>query len=357
MAPLVTVTKPATTTRTKVMIPLPQGAVPDNYIFGRLVRVTIASTSAFKLFGGRVNARPIGVYVESYEAAGGAVWDSTPADCGNPFDKYFDQVRFELDTDGAANVAVYTDLPGEAFASRGSYALTTGATGRHWATVNLPAGLYGTANSVEGRSIRLVASSAAGFRIYRAQVRSGRIGRYLAGAVASGGQDDLSTLEFDFQSQRIKLYKRIEIDLRTDGPVGLTLLTEQSGQLAVMYSTTLYTPNGRKAITLPLPPGIKGRLLRIALSGGPARVFHMRVWTRPLNEPQAKWEWANYPLEDSEVLPSWTDLPVEATPPNFEWANLPVNPTEAQWFWAKVLSVEETPETWQWIDVPFEVIS
>jgi hypothetical protein len=32
-----------------------------------------------------------------------------------------------------------------------------------------------------------------------------------------------------------------------------------------------------------------------------------------------------------------------------------VNPTEAQWFWAKCLSVEDTPDTWEWVEVPFEV--
>ena len=52
-------------------------------LFGRLLRVTITSAAAFKLFGARIHARPIGVYVETYEAAGGAVWDSTPSDLGD----------------------------------------------------------------------------------------------------------------------------------------------------------------------------------------------------------------------------------------------------------------------------------
>jgi hypothetical protein len=34
----------------------------------------------------------------------------------------------------------------------------------------------------------------------------------------------------------------------------------------------------------------------------------------------------------------------------------PVNPTEPQWFWAKVLPVEETPDVWTAVDVPFEVL-
>jgi hypothetical protein len=365
MVTRVTSSQGATNTRTKVQIPLPQGFVPDNYIFGRLVRVTITSAASFKLFGARIHARPIGLYVESYEAAAGAVWDSTPSDLGNPLDKTFDQIRLEMDSDGAATVTVYTDLPGEVFTSKGTYTLTQGPTSRHWATVPLPAG-------IEGRSIRLVVNSLSGFRIYKAQVRSSRVGRYLC-AQTPAGSDQFRTLEFDFESERVKPYKKIEVDLRADGQVNLTVATNQSGALQTMYAPAIATPNGRETIVLTLPPGIRGRLLRIGMTTtGAARIYRVRVWTRPLNEgPDAKWSWLPYPLEESDVLPAWADLPVPETPAQFTWADLPVeptkaewswallpvNPTEPQWFWAKVLSVEETPDTWTWVDVPFEVQS
>jgi hypothetical protein len=296
--------------------------------------------------------------VESYEAAGGAVWDSTPADLGSPSDKTFDQVRIEMDSDGAATVAVYTDLPGETFTSKGTYALTNGATSRHWATVPLPAG-------VEGRSVRLVVSSSAGFRIYKVQVRAATVGRYLCGVTPSGASDALTTLEFDFRSERLKIHKKIEVDMRADSPVTLVALTEQSGQLAQVYTQSLTTPTGRALLHVTFPPGIRGRLLRLSLSGGPARVYHVRVWCREVNEPGAKWAWEDYPLEESDVLPkfsdlpvpetpagfSWSDLPVPPTPPQWQWAPLPVGPTEAQWFWAKCLSVEETEDVWTWADL------
>jgi len=370
MVARVTSNQSATTGRTAVQIPLPQGSVPDNYIFGRLVRVTIASNSDMKLFGARIHARPIGVYVESYEAAAGAVWDSTPSDLGSPADKIFEQLRFELDTDGAATVAVYTDLPGENFTGKGTYALTAGATGRHWATVPLPA-------VTEGRSIRLVVTSAAGFRIYRAQVRHFKVGRYLA-MTQPAGNDSLTTLEFDFKSERVKAYKKLEIDMRADGAVSMAVLTNQSGQLATQYTpAAVTTPNGRATIYMPLTPGIRGRLLRLSMTNGPARIYHLRVWTIAENEPGAKWQWEDYPLEESDVLPAWADLPVEATPPAFTWSALPVPPTPpewqwapfpvnptppgsnatdpAQWQWGKFLQVEETAPDWKLIDVPFEV--
>jgi hypothetical protein len=352
----------ATGGRTKVQIPLPQGQVPDNYLFGRLVRVTVTSASAFKLFGARIHVRPIGVYVESYEAAGGAVWDSTPTNLGSPNDKTFDELRFEMDTDGAAQVTAYTDLPGEVFIAKGQYPLTTGATSRHWATVPLPAG-------IEGRSVRLVVSSAAGFRIYKAQVRHSRIGRYLCAATPAGN-DSFRSLEFDFGSERVKPYKKIELDMRADGQVALQVLTDQSGALAVMYSPMVATPNGRQTLNITLPPGIRGRLLRVGLtSSSQARIYRLRVWTRRLNEGAGeRWGWDDYPLEESDVLPawadltvpetpdgfSWADLPVEPTKPEWTWAPFPVNPTEAQWFWAKVLSVPETPDEWTWVTVPLE---
>jgi hypothetical protein len=391
MVARVTSSQAATVGRTKVEIPLPQGSVPDNYIFGRLVRVTITSAYAFKLFGARIHGRAIGVYVESYEAAGGAVWDSTATDLGSPNDKTIDQVHFEMDSDGGATVNLYSDLPGETFTSKGTYALTATATSRHWATAALPSG-------IEGRSVRLVVASAAGFRIYRVQVRSGRVGRYLCAAGADGIADALNTLEFDFRSERAKLYKKIEIDLRADQPAQLQVFTNQfDGALGLAYNTILTTPSGRKTIVLHLPPGIRGKLFRLVMTGGPARIYKLRVWTRPMNEAQAVWKYEDYPLEESDILPTWTDLkvpetpaeftwsdlPVPPTPPDWQWAPFPVaetpgqfawadlkvpetpaewqwapfpvNPTEPQWFWAKVLSVEDTPETWTWVDVPFQV--
>jgi hypothetical protein len=351
-----------TSGRTTVQIPLPQGLVPDNYIFGRLVRVTITSAFSVKLFGARIDARAIGVYVESYEAAGGAVWDSTPADLGSPSDKTWDQVRFEADTDGAASVTVYTDLPGETFTSKGTFALTNGVTSRHWATVPLPPG-------IEGRSIRLIVNSGAGFRIYKVQVRAAQVGRYLCALPPDGNQDALTTLEFDFRSERVKLYKKLEIDMRADGAVNLQVITNQTGALGVFFAPIIGTPNGRETLSVILPPGARGRLLRLAMSSASAaRIYAVRVWTREVNDEKANWGWAEYPLEESDVLPKWSDLPVAetapaftwselpvtATPPAWNWAPFPVAPT-GEWFWGKVIPVTDTPDEWDWITVPFDV--
>ena len=40
-------------------------------------------------------------------------------------------------------------------------------------------------------------------------------------------------------------------------------------------------------------------------------------------------------------------FPVYPTPPTGD---------PAQWIWGKVLSVEETPDTWTWVDVPVAAV-
>jgi hypothetical protein len=140
--------------------------------------------------------------------------------------------------------------------------------------------------------------------------------------------------------------------------------------MALQWSSSVITPNGRTAISLPVGPGVRGRLLRVRMSSlSAARIFKVRLWTLAENEDGAKWGWTDYPLEESDVLPAWADFPLPETPPGFtytdlpvaatpvEWqcAPVPVAPTAAEWQWAKVLSVEPTEDIWQWVDLDMSV--
>jgi hypothetical protein len=150
------------------------------------------------------------------------------------------------------------------------------------------------------------------------------------GTAPDGAPDVFNTLEFDYLTERRKMYKRIEIDLRADAAVTLNVITDQDGSaLASLFTSSLTTPNGRTAILVPLPPGIRGRLLRVKLTAttAPARVYRVRVWTRTVNDPQAAWAWEDFPLEASEVLPTWMDLMDQAdgTAANWQWIDLPLN--------------------------------
>lgn len=340
--------------RRKVLVPLAQ----PTYGYGRLMRATIGGASAFKLYGARVNFREVGTLVEAYEAAGGAVWDSTPLDMGVTRDKVFDQVRFEMDSDGGVTVQIYTDLPGETLTLAYTQAVSTVGFGRRWITLEMPADL-------QGRLIQIVVSSALGFRLFQGDVSYRTIGRYLAANVP----DAFRVLDQDLGTERVKLFKRVELDIQTAGPLTVTLSTNQSGSMAAVYTTTVNTGGLRQTLELMLPFNIHGRLVNLQVGGASAgRLYSARVWTRPVNEPGASWSWQSFPVEDSEAVPhteklpiaptsaefGWAELPVEPTPPEWEWAPFPVAPTDAQWNWVKFLGIDPTGTEWELIDIPVE---
>jgi hypothetical protein len=274
-------------------------------------------TQPFRLYSARLLMRVLGVFVEAYESAAGFVWDSMQIALGNGEVSTLDQLRFEMDSDGASSVELFTDLPGENSVSRGTFALTSAATTRHWVTVPLPEG-------IEARSVDVQTTGPAGYRLYKAQVRHSRIGRFLMGTAPDGLPDAFNTLEFDFQTERRMMFKRLEVDLRADAVVNLSVITDQDGdKIAEIYTPTIHTPNGRTAVLIPMVPGVRGRLLRLKLSGpSPARIYRIRVWTRPVNEPAAAWKWEEFPLEASDIVPTWMDLVVEETPPTWQWVDL-----------------------------------
>lgn len=290
--------------------------------------LTGVSSNTFQLYAARLLMRIMEIYVEGYESTAGFVWDSMQQDLGSPEAKTFDQIRFDMEAGGASSVTMLTDLPGEAFATRGggAFALTSASTSRAWVTVPLP-DPYG-ASAIEGRSVQLQVTGNTGFKIYKAQVRFNKIGRYLMGTAPDSNNDALQTLEFDFNSERVKQFKRIEVDLRANGTVTMKVITNQAGTLATGYSPTI-TTTGRQAIMVPLIPGLRGRLLRLQLSSpAAARIYHIRVWTQPLNEPKAGWKWEDFPLEASDVVPTWHDLIAEETSPIWKWVDVPMNVVE-----------------------------
>lgn len=281
-------------------------------------------TKPFRLYSARLLMRVLGVFVEAYESAGGFVWDSMQIALGDGEVSTVDQLRFEMDSDGASSVTLFTDLPGEASTAKGTFALTTAATTRHWATVPLPDG-------IEARSVQVQTTGAAGYRLYRAQVRHNRIGRFLMGTAPDALPDSFNTLAFDFSTERRMNYKRLEIDLRADGLVNLSAITDQDGdKLATIYAPTILTPNGRTAVLIPMVPGVRGRMLRLKLtSPAPARIYRIRIWTRPVNEPAGAWKWEEFPLEASDIVPTWMPLVVEETPPTWQWVDVPFSVSDS----------------------------
>ena len=232
-----------------------------------------------------------------------------------------------MDTDagtGTVDVILETDLPGEKFAQRGTYRVvtqTTNWTPRAWVTVPLPD------HAIEARSIRIQTTGTVGYRLYTVQVRWRNIGRYLVGATPSGANDAFNVFEYDYRTERRKMFKRIEVDMFADGTVTMQTITDQDSTAAppaVMLTSSLTTPNGRLANVITLPPGLRGRLMRVRLtSDKPVRLYKIRVWTRTIDDPKAVWVWEDFPLEETDVLPKWSNLLIDETPPKWEWIDVP----------------------------------
>jgi hypothetical protein len=301
-----------------------------NYPFpvteGFLWQVVLSGSNVpFRLYSVRLLMRVLGVYVQAYESSEGFVWDSMQVDLGDPDAKIIDQLRIELDTDGGTgtvHTTLLTDLPGEKFASRGTFLLVdqTAATARAWVTVPLPDQL------IEARSIQVQTTGTVGYRLYTVQARWSKIGRYLAGATPSGADDAFNVFDYDFRSERRKMFKRVEVDMGADGTVTMQVITDQdstAGPPAVAFTSTLTTPDGRTAVVVALPPGIRGRLMRVRLTSDQAvRLYAIRVWTRAVDDPKGTWVWEDFPMEPYDALPHWSNLLIDETPPKWQWVDV-----------------------------------
>lgn len=305
-------------------IPLTAGVI------GRLYRLQLSGTHGYKLYSARIELLPIGIYIEAYEAAAGAVWDSNVTPLDSEGDKIFDQFRIEAIAAGTLTLTIYTDLPGEELTLRST--TTVSGSGRRWFTWELPAGLH-------GRLFQSQVSSTAAFQLFHALVTVRKIGRYFADSVS----DQYRALAQDFGSERIKLCKKLEVDIETNGTVTLTLSTEVSG---VTFSTTIATTAGvRSTFKIPLPPNIRGRLWTLNLTTATwGRLYAVRAWIRTVGEA-GDWAWQNFAVEVSEELPHAVELPVRPTPAQWDWTPFPVEPTSSEWKWLDIPLIDETVDS------------
>jgi hypothetical protein len=181
-------------------------------------------------------------------------------------------------------------------------------------------------NAVEARSIQIQTTGTVGYRLYTVQARWRKLGRYLVGSTPSGNDDAFNVLAYDYRTERRKMFKRLEIDMRADGTVTMQTLTDQdsTAPAAVVLTSTLTTPGGRMAVLVQLPPGLRGRLMRVRLtSDQPVRIYNIRVWVRTIDDPKGAWVWEDFPLEPSDILPHWSNLLIDETSPKWEWVEIP----------------------------------
>ncbi len=319
-------------------------------IEGRLCRLQLSGSSKFILYDAAVELLAVGVYIEAYEASGGAVYDSREIDFGSAKPKEFRELELDIDAASAVTATLYSDLPSPYQMAQIFQNTAVSTTGRQ--KIKLPVTLSTAPYSYPmGRMGRLIISGTHAFRLYGAKLKLREFGTYLTGDEAGASPVGVwDSTPLDFETERLKEYKKLEFDIQTDGTATLTIWTDQpNGALTQQFTTTLSTGGTRQTVKVPLTPGIRGRLFQAEVSGAGVRLFAGRVWMRDLNEPKAQWE--------------WKPLPIEPTPPQWSWAPFPVNPTPpgtavsdpAQWQWGKFLEVEGTPNEWTWVDLPFEV--
>jgi hypothetical protein len=316
-------TELTTTGRRPFTLPLLADGAPYE---GRLLQMFLRGTAAWRLYGCWLFARPIGYYVEAYQAAAGHVWDSTVLDLGSPLVKRILTFYCEAHADSPLTVRVYTSNANGEMTLRDTQFLP-GSVGRRPYTMPLSA--------IYGRLARVVISSTGAFRLFVARLSVKPIGVYL-----NAGSSEVFPVETeqDLASERVKQFKEIELVHSSAGGGTLKFYSDPLGTLTLKGDFALTTTSGTETIKLGLPIHAKGRLIRCEFRPGTGdlQVFACRVWTRLVGEAgKMVWQWVTLPIPSTPDNYGWVDLYVAPTPPAYEWIPVWVPPTQTpKWDWA-----------------------
>lgn len=333
-----------TATRRFVRLVLPAG------IEGRFCRIKLSGGAKFILYDLSVELLAVGVYIEAYEAAGGAVYDSREFDFGSQKPKEGRELEIDCETTGTIAVTLYSDLP--SFTMQPVFQSSITTTGRQKIKLPLQQTLARFSQYPVGRMFRLVLSGAAAFRLYEANLKVRELGVYLTGdEVTGGGVWDSTAVDLP---GTINVFKRLQLDIQTDTSFGtkahVVILTDHSGTVQVQYETDIDTLSIRENVRVPLPQGLDGSLLQLQISGIGVRIFGAQVYCRELNNQQANWQWIPLPVEPTKPQPTSVSFLVNTTPPGSATQD------PSQWIWGKIMSVTPTPDEFTMIDVPFQVL-
>lgn len=317
--------------------------IPLSNVQGHLLQVLLGGTSAFRLYGIRVRVRPYFYYVEASAAAAGAIYDSTELSWGTASPKEFDSLVVEYEG-GPLTATFYTDLPGDAMASRVTYTVPA-ASGRRTATIPL--------NQVKGRLARFTLAGSAAYKLYAGFVRLRPVAVYLN----ANNAESYRTRDMDFGSEAVKMFGEFEIDFEINGTATLNVYADQpSGIPALAASFTLTGAGARK--TQKCRPGalVKGRLIRLAVGVNTAAItIHaLRVYVKAMGQRgPTEWTWAQVPMPSTPDTYTEVNLPVKATPDQWEWVDLPIKKTPSEFEWVE-FPVKKTPSEFEWVEVPVE---
>lgn len=172
--------------------------------------------------------------------------------------------------------------------------------------------------------------------------------------------------------ERVKIYRKIELELTTYAPATLEVYTElPSWGVRLRYTVPATVGTGRAPVKVMLSGNVQGRFIKLKLYAawsGATRLYSGRVLAKVLGtaEPTA-WEWFPLPIEVTQeqysgiaipILPteegfSSAALPILPTEEGFSSAALPILPTE-EGFSSAALPFAETQAAFTWVDLPID---
>lgn len=298
-------------------------------IEGRNFRLTFGSTGPFQMHAIRARMRPIGEYIdgtngEYYESPEFSI---APGRVGELKD-------FILDYDVSAaggRMDLYTDLPGTALTVRRSLPIPAQTTrgvyvfplelGSDTTSDYLPAG--------QMFKVRLYPPPGGILRLHGRAVFRGRV----IGVYFNGGNAEV------FQTQPMDLlggmgiFREMSVVAQTSGAMTVTLETELPNvDMQPMASVTLnpsLTTAGRAPAFFRLPGNTKGLLQRIKVSGTAiTRLFEIKLLARKLQLNGSGWEWVSIPMDPTADAFAEIAMPVRSTPEAFDWVEIPVDVIE-----------------------------
>gem|GEM_PF-1071141 len=317
--------------------------IPLSNVQGHFIQVLLGGASAYRLYGIRLRVRPYSHYIETSTAAAGAIYDSTEISWGTASPKEFDSLVVDYEG-GPLTATFYTDLPGDAMASRVTYAIPA-SVGRRTVTIPL--------NQIKGRLARFTLAGAAAYKLYGGFVRLRPVAVYLNG----GNGESYRTRDLDFGSEAVKMFGEFEVDAEINGTATLNVYADQpSGAQALVASFPITGAGTRKTVKCRSTGLVKGRLLRLEVVAGSAAItIHaIRVWLKAMGgRGGTEWQWAPVEMPSTPATYSEVDLPVKATPIQWDWVELPVRKTAADWQWVE-FPVKKTSSEFEWVEVPVE---
>ncbi len=279
-----------TTGRTRVVLQIDSA---EGYISRNIaIRITGSISSAVVIYDMAIN-----YYFEARQAKS---FDTDEVALGQGKMALIREAKFDLENAATVTVNLQSDQPGEAMATRQSPSISTSST-RRMAHVVF--------NSDYRGFLHRLYLSGTDFRLYALWVLVKVYGTYLLGTKGQFYKSD----PIDFGSERVKLFKEIEVVYSTLGAVPYIVYTDLPGTAGLISRSTgtLVATTGEETFKIRLPGTTKGRLFQLLLSPDADAVIEaIRVNLKFIGEPNASaWFWVDLPIEKTDDG-IWVKIPI-----------------------------------------------